>query len=237
MRRALTLAAAFLCTAAPAQADTICEWMDFGAKIETASTPPGLTTRTGEHERALTQAALAMFEATNAIDRRYESYLGLPRGNPAASQDVAAATAAYHVLSAHFPEQKKALDESYAMALQAAGDAAARDAGQAAGQGRRRGRPQGRHHRSVDYPGSIPAPHPGRSLGAGPAAGFRAVVHGSEAVGHRPRRCRPPGPAPRGDQRTLRPRPRRSETARQQDQQGAHAASDLDGPLPDHRRT
>jgi hypothetical protein len=133
MRQVFAVAAALVCASAPAQADTICEWMDFAARIETAATPPGLSIRTGEHERALTQAALAMFEATNAIDRRYQSYLGFPRGNPAASQDVAAAAAAYHVLSAHFPDQKKALDESYAIALQAAGDAAARDAGQALG--------------------------------------------------------------------------------------------------------
>ena len=133
MRRVFAASTALACISAPAQADTICEWMDFATRIETAATSPGLTTRTGEHERALTQAALAMFEATNAIDPRYESYLGLPRGNPAASQEAAAASAAYHVLSAHFPDQKKSLDESYAIALQAVGDAAARDAGQALG--------------------------------------------------------------------------------------------------------
>lgn len=133
MRQAYAVAAALLCASAPAQADTICEWMDFAAKVEAAAAPSAGGMRSGEKDRALTQAAIAMFEAVNAIDRRYHSYLGVAQGSSAASQDAAAASAAYHVLVAHFPEQKKALDESYAMALEAVPDAAARDAGQALG--------------------------------------------------------------------------------------------------------
>ena len=71
-------------------------------------------------QRASARAALAMFEAVNAIDRRYESYLGFPAGDPKASQDAAAATAAYEVLLKHYPANKPVLDESYTMAM--AGD-------------------------------------------------------------------------------------------------------------------
>ena len=75
-----------------------------------------------------------MFEAVDAIDRRYESYVGFPAGDPAASQDAAAATAAYQVLLAAFPAQKTALDESYAITMAEIADPKAREAGRAIGE-------------------------------------------------------------------------------------------------------
>src|SRR5688572_379726 len=119
MRRYALLAAAGLAAiAAPARADTVCEWVDFAALVATAAAPPADAPRTGEHDRAQTQVALAMFEALNAIDRRYESYLLMPAAaEPGASQDAAAATAAYQVLLAHFPGQKAVLDDSYNMTM------------------------------------------------------------------------------------------------------------------------
>ena len=106
MRKLLLFAAAAFAGATPAAADTVCEWMEFSQNIITAAAPPATAPRTPDHDRAATQVALAMFEALNAIDRRYESYLKFPAGDPRASQDVAAATAAYQVLTAHFPGQK-----------------------------------------------------------------------------------------------------------------------------------
>jgi hypothetical protein len=119
--------------AAPATADTVCEWVEFAQAIQTAAAPPPSAPRTPDHERAQTQVALAMFEALNAIDRRYESYLGLARADSKASQDAAAATAAYEVLLAHYPSQKIALVDSYAIALAAVTDQPARDSGVAIG--------------------------------------------------------------------------------------------------------
>jgi hypothetical protein len=75
-----------------------------------------------------------MFEALNAIDRRYQSYLGLAAGDRTASQEVAAATAAYQVLLAHYPGQKAALDDSYNITLLGVADAGARDRGKAIGE-------------------------------------------------------------------------------------------------------
>ncbi len=123
-----------LAAATPARADVVCEWMDFAAKIGAASTPPPDAPRTGEHDRAGVQVPLAMFEALNAIDRRYESYLGMAPGDRTASPDVAAAAAAYHVLLAHFPGQKAALDDSLNIALLGAADPVARDKGKAIGE-------------------------------------------------------------------------------------------------------
>ena len=127
------LAAGTMLVATPAAADTVCEWVDFAQAIQTAAAPPPTAPRAPDHERAQTQVALAMFEALNAIDRRYESYLRFAAADPKASQDAAAATAAYEVLVAHYPSQKTALSESYAITLATVGDAGARDSGIAIG--------------------------------------------------------------------------------------------------------
>src|SRR5918993_780228 len=117
-----------------AAADTVCEWIDYAQAVGTAAAPPPDAPRTGEHDRAQTQVAIAMFEALNAIDRRYESYLGMPAAEPGASQDAAAATAAYQVLIAHYPGQKAGLDDSYNVTMLGIADPAARDKGKAVGE-------------------------------------------------------------------------------------------------------
>jgi hypothetical protein len=131
MRKALALAPMLLSgVAAPASADTVCEWMEFASKVEAAGVEAQkLVVRTAQYDRAQTQVALAMFEALNAIDRRYESYVKMPVAEGPAAQEAAAASAAYHVLISYFPSQKTALDESYAMALESVPDARARDGG------------------------------------------------------------------------------------------------------------
>ena len=133
MRWKLLAAAGLFVSASAAQADTVCEWMEFAQKIQNATSSIPNAPRNPALERVQTQAALAMFEALNSIDPRYESYLGLPRSDSRASQDAAAATAAFEVLVASFPGQKTALDESYAIALEAVADRQARDSGVAIG--------------------------------------------------------------------------------------------------------
>jgi hypothetical protein len=123
-------AVAALAFARPAKADTVCDWWELGNRLYNATQ----ATRTPEQERAITRATLAMFEALNAIDRRYESYLGFPAGDPSASQDAAAATAAYRVLLYHFPTQKTALDDTYAIAMATVTDERAREAGRMIGE-------------------------------------------------------------------------------------------------------
>jgi hypothetical protein len=121
--------------AAPASADTVCDWMEFANRVANGVPPPPPgAPRTPDHDRAITQIALAMFEAVNAIDRRYESYLSIAPGEATASQDAAAATAAYRVLLAHYPDQKAALDESNQVAMDAVSDPARREAGRLLGE-------------------------------------------------------------------------------------------------------
>ena len=126
-------ATAALLFAQPASADTVTDWWDFASRLANPYQAAGAP-RTPDVERAPTRAALAMFEALNAIDRRYESFLGVPVAAPSASQDAAAATAAYRVLLHAFPAQRTALEESYAIAMAAVTDEARREAGRLVGE-------------------------------------------------------------------------------------------------------
>src|SRR5688500_18151242 len=128
------MAITLLASATPAAADPISDWWEFAGRLSAASQPPPGAGRMPEGERAITRVSLAMFEAVNAIDRRYESYLGIPAGDRNASQHAALATAAYKVLLHNFPTQKTTLDESYAMAMAAITDEAAREAGRLIGE-------------------------------------------------------------------------------------------------------
>jgi hypothetical protein len=129
MRRIQLLAAGLtLAWAGPAPADTVTDWWEVANRFWLAGQASPVP-RTPDSERASTRAALAMFEAVNAIDRRYESYLGLPPADPAASPDAAAATAGFKVLLQHYPANKTVLEESYAMTMAAIPAGPARDAG------------------------------------------------------------------------------------------------------------
>jgi hypothetical protein len=133
MRR-LILPVLALLTPTAANADVVCEWMEFAYKIvEAQPNPPAGTPREPDHARAVSQTALAMFEALNAIEPRYESYLKLATVSSKASKEAAAATAAHAILSSHFPGNKAALEDSLAIALEAVTDPGAREAGRAAG--------------------------------------------------------------------------------------------------------
>lgn len=125
-----------LTAATPAGADTVCEWVEFTQKAlpPASAGPPGVTSiRSGEGDRAATKAALAMFEAVNAIDRRYRSYVGMPLGSASADQQAAAITAVHAVLSAQAGVNKGDLDGNYEMAMMGIAEGAAKEAGVALG--------------------------------------------------------------------------------------------------------
>lgn len=125
-----------LSVATPAAADTVCEWMDFARKAlpSGGGGPPGVTVvRTGEGDHGLTKASLAMFEALNAIDHRYRSYVGLPVGDASADQQVAGITAVYTVLSAQSGVNKADLDGNYQLAMAGVPESRAKSAALAVG--------------------------------------------------------------------------------------------------------
>ena len=129
----LLMAGVALAYAQPAAADVVADWWDVANRYYNAAqgAPGSLSADT---HRAATRTALAMFEAVNAIDRRYESHLGLAAADGSASQDAAAATAAYKVLLHHYPANKSALEESYALSMAAIPETLARAAGVAIGE-------------------------------------------------------------------------------------------------------
>lgn len=123
------LAGTTLAWANPAQADIVIDWDDFAKRIEAK-----LDNQTPVTEPADAQLALAMFEAANAVDHRYQSYLGIDPAPPGASEDAAIMAAAHAVLSACYPDQKKMIDENYAVALEQLPNDAARQKGIAIGE-------------------------------------------------------------------------------------------------------
>ncbi len=134
MRIAGILAVSMLTTAQAASANTVSDWVEFANRIHSPLDPAPEGRARPESSRATTRVALAMFEALNAVDRRYESYVGMQPGDKAALPDAAAITAAYRVLSEHFPSAKGELDDGYAIAMAALPADARREAGRLIGE-------------------------------------------------------------------------------------------------------
>ena len=129
MRSTIFVLALALC-ATPARADYVADWMRFERQLEDQMTDmPGGPRNRGELDYAETRVALAMFEALNAIDRRYASVVGLSRAERGASPRAAAAAAVCAVLKKHFPGKEAVIDDSAALALALVKDKDARDKG------------------------------------------------------------------------------------------------------------
>src|SRR5215203_314335 len=89
----LATAAGLLLSPALARADTVTDW--------SLNASNALIRDSGQGATAFPHMAMvhaAMFDAVNAIDRRYRSYLPMPRAKPWFSQEAAAAAAARRVL-------------------------------------------------------------------------------------------------------------------------------------------
>jgi hypothetical protein len=131
-RVGLTLAAAILfavSTSAPARADAVTDWNVHAGNaliVTGLQTPPVWTIH-------LAMVHGAVYDAVNSIDARYEPYLVRVRARRWYSQDAAAATAAYRVLSNLLPAQQQTLDQHYAASLAGIPPGRARDGGVAVG--------------------------------------------------------------------------------------------------------
>ena len=90
--------------AAPARADVITQWNEQVLALGGAS-------------RTLAMVQVAMFDAINAIQPRYRSYLVLPAAPAGALPEAAAAAAAYGVLVRLQPAQRAALNATLAFSL------------------------------------------------------------------------------------------------------------------------
>ena len=112
-----------------AHADTIPDWNLVTAKaLQTAKAGTGLA-----HSRVYAMVHGAVFDAVNAIDRRYQSYAADLKARPGASQDAAAAVAAHTVLVDLYPLHKDTFDAALAASLAKVQDGQAKADGVALG--------------------------------------------------------------------------------------------------------
>jgi hypothetical protein len=130
MRRLLLLCAlAALGAPSMAHADAVIDW---NVQAQTTILAPSPTAHASTLSFAMVHGAI--YDAVNAIDRRYEPYLPVPRARRHASKDAAAATAAFRVLTALYPDQLATLQDRYDASLAAIPDGRAERRGIAAGE-------------------------------------------------------------------------------------------------------
>lgn len=123
---AAALALMLIC--APARADTVTDWNVIAFDTFKAANVAG-----NPAIRALAIMHVAMSDAVNTVQNRHTRYTLASSFNPAASAEVAAATAARDVLVALAPTQKAKLDALHAAALGAVPEGASKNAGVAIG--------------------------------------------------------------------------------------------------------
>ena len=93
-----------------AYADVI---MDWNAKGDAIAAEKQILLQT----RVMSMLHIAMFEAVNAIERRYAPYKLALSADRSTSKEAAAATAAHDVLLSIYPDQKAALETALAASL------------------------------------------------------------------------------------------------------------------------
>jgi len=106
-------------------ANPIVDWNQIA--LTTALTTPGT-------QIYLTYVNLAMYDAVNAIDRRYQQYGPEFHGPRDASREAASISAAYQTLLNYFPGQAAALQTQYNSAIAGIADGQAKASGIAVGQ-------------------------------------------------------------------------------------------------------
>ena len=99
-----------------AKADVLEDWLGVADRgPDGRPLPPPLQ---GQNERTASPlVALAMFEAANAVDPRYRSYLELKPGRRDASAEAAVASAAHAVLCGIYPARKQIFDAALAISI------------------------------------------------------------------------------------------------------------------------
>ena len=88
----------------------------------------------GRSARAMAIVHIAMYDAVNAIARRYRSYTNIPDASPDASMAAAIGQAAHDTLVAMYPSQKAHCDELLAVELAKIKDGRAKTEGIRVGQ-------------------------------------------------------------------------------------------------------
>ena len=123
-----------LVVSAPARADAVTDWNTIAFSALTAAPPAGAGQAPTVSTIHMAMVHGAVYDAVNAIDRRYRPYLTSPKAKSWYSKDAAAATAAYRVLSNILPAQQASFALLYADSLEGISPGKARDGGIAVGE-------------------------------------------------------------------------------------------------------
>jgi hypothetical protein len=107
-----------------ARADVIMDWNAHSDAIAAEKNVPPVP-----HSRTQTMLQVAMFEAVNAIERRYAPYRLILNADRSSSKEAAAASAGHEVLLAVYPDQKARLDAALATTLDRLADGEAKTSG------------------------------------------------------------------------------------------------------------
>ena len=123
------VAAALALLPVPGAADAVLDWNEVALSrvVAAGQLPP-------DGARAMAMVHVAIFDALDAIDRRYEPFAFSGSVLPTASPDAAAAAAAHAVLARLFPDQLPALEAFYSAALSAIPEGEPKTAGIALGE-------------------------------------------------------------------------------------------------------
>jgi hypothetical protein len=119
--------------AAPVRADVVSDWWDTHMAVRKAADLTMGARFSPETSGAWSRYALALFEAANATDRRYASYLKLPVAAPGASTEAAVAAAARDAMLHFYPEERRLIEDAYTVAIADVPEGPAREAGITAG--------------------------------------------------------------------------------------------------------
>src|SRR6266487_689986 len=128
---AVSLALAALGSAPDVTADVVADWNQIA--LATQAAIPGAI-RTPPAARALAMVHLAVFDAVNAINRRFTPYAVEALADPGASPEAAAVAAAHAVLVNLYPSRQADLDAAYAASLASIADGNAKTEGISVGQ-------------------------------------------------------------------------------------------------------
>jgi hypothetical protein len=129
VRLLIVVASASLLSSPAARADTVTDWNQKAGDIVTAAklTPAAAT-------RILAIVQTAVYEAANAVTRRYPASALKLGASPGSSLDAAVAAANHAALSKLLPGQQAAIDSAYQAALAAIPDGAPKTNGIAVGE-------------------------------------------------------------------------------------------------------
>lgn len=129
VRRVAVLGLACFAATRPVRADVLWEWNDAALAAVVGTKQLAFV-----QNRMMTLLDVAMYEAVNAVERRYAPYAFRTDPVPGASAEAAAAAAGRAILLALFPEQRGAWDQLYATSLARVADAQARERGVSVGE-------------------------------------------------------------------------------------------------------